>query len=203
MTISPYLNSRRKRFFDLTLVVLSLPIVLVACLIIGLSVWWSSGWPVLFIQKRVGKQGKIFRIYKFRTMHRGADKVQDKYRKMNEADGPVFKIYNDPRYTTLGRWLAHRGLDELPQLWNVLKGEMSLVGPRPLPINEERRINEKYRNGRTLAKPGLVSEWVLAGSHRLSFEEWMILDNQYLFKVDGLMDVKIILGVLKLRKYEI
>lgn len=130
----------------------------------------------LFTQTRIGKNGIRFKIYKFRTMYPGAHKDQDKYRRLNEADGPVFKIRDDPRYTKIGRWLAKTGLDELPQIINVLKGEMALVGPRPLPPGEEKHIPAKWRFKRRSVKPGLTSSWVVNGSHRLTFKKWMELD---------------------------
>lgn len=131
---------------------------------------------IFFSQKRVGKSGKVFRLYKFRTMYPGADRDQEKYRHLNEADGPVFKIRDDPRYTKIGKWLAKTGLDELPQIINVLKGEMALVGPRPLPPDEEKQIPNRQRQKRRRVKPGLTSSWVIAGAHNLSFSKWMELD---------------------------
>lgn len=133
---------------------------------------------LLFSQTRIGKNGIRFKIYKFRTMYPGAQKDQDKYRHLNEADGPVFKIRDDPRYTKIGRWLAKTGLDELPQIINVLKGEMALVGPRPLPPDEEKQIPAKWRLKRRSVKPGLTSSWVIGGSHWLTFGQWMELDIQ-------------------------
>lgn len=108
---------------------------------------------LFFIQERVGQDGKIFRMYKFRTMYPGAERDRKKYQRLNEADGPVFKIKDDPRFTKLGKCLAGTGLDELPQIINVFKGEMSLVGPRPLPIDEETKIPAKWRlKRRTVSK---------------------------------------------------
>ena len=115
-------------------------------------------------------------MYKFRTMYPGAEKDQEKYRHLNEADGPVFKIRNDPRFTKFGKWLAWSGLDELPQIINILKGEMALVGPRPLPSDEEEQIPRKWRFKRRSVKPGLTSSWFIKGAHKLSFAEWMELD---------------------------
>ena len=111
--------------------------------IIGLIVKIFSIGPVLFKQNRAGKFKKPFIIYKFRTMVTDAEKLKEAITNLNEADGPVFKIKNDPRYTLIGKFLAHTGLDELPQLINIVKGEMSFVGPRPLPINEANKIPKK------------------------------------------------------------
>ncbi|MFA5025606.1 MAG: sugar transferase [Candidatus Shapirobacteria bacterium] len=149
-------------------------------MIIGLSllVWFFSGWPILFFQDRVGYRGKKFKIIKFRTMQRDADQIKEKYRELNEADGPVFKIRNDPRLTKIGKFLFHSGLDEMPQFINMIKGEMVLVGPRPLPVNEEENVDRKYSR-RKLVRPGILSPWVLNGYHRMKFEYWMKSDLEY------------------------
>lgn len=108
-----------------------------------------------------------------------ASGLQSQIANLNEADGPVFKIYNDPRYTPFGEWLSHTGLDELPQLMNIFRGEMDFVGPRPLPIDETKQIPNKYIT-RFSVLPGITSSWVIKGSHKLTFEEWMELDLHYI-----------------------
>lgn len=108
----------------------------------------------------------------------GADKLQVRYQKENEADGPVFKIRNDPRYTKIGKFLSHSALDELPQLINVIKGEMAFVGPRPLPQEEAKQVPKRY-GIRFSVLPGMTSSWVVQGSHRLTFTQWMELDCEY------------------------
>ena len=138
-----------------------------------------DGWPFWFCQKRVGKNGKIFWIYKFRTMVFDAEKQKSKLTNLNEADGPVFKIYNDPRLTKIGKYLFHSGLDELLQLFNIIRGEMSFVGPRPLPIDERNKISKKYLK-REQILPGIISPWIFKGYHKLSFEQWMESDLKYL-----------------------
>ena len=148
--------------------------------------------PVIFRQKRVGKGGKVFTVYKFRTMRKGAERQRDRLLKLNEVDGPVFKIYNDPRYTKIGKILAHTGLDELPQLLNVLKGEMSLVGPRPFPIYEAELLSMREKV-RQLVKPGITSSWIISGSHQLKFNEWMQLDKEYVLKATLGQDISILL----------
>jgi lipopolysaccharide/colanic/teichoic acid biosynthesis glycosyltransferase len=110
-----------------------------------------------------------------------------------KADGPVFKLKNDPRFIGIGKWLAAAGLDELPQLMNVLKGEMSLVGPRPLPVDEAKKIPYKYRQVRELVKPGIVSEWVVNGPHTITFEAWMMFDIDYIHLASIGVDVNIII----------
>lgn len=144
---------------------------------IGVCLWLEDKQKVIFRQKRWGKDKQEFTIYKFRTMRNGAEREQEKLSKQNEADGPVFKIWNDPRHTKVGRWLSHTGLDELPQLVNVIRGEMVLVGPRPLPVKEARRVPTKYHD-RFKVLPGLTSLWIVNGAHNLSFIEWMNLDLQ-------------------------
>ena len=170
-------------------------------LIIGLLVWLFSGWPVLYFQKRSGLKGREFWIIKFRTMRVDADKNKKRCEYLNEADGPVFKIRNDPRLTGIGRFLSHSGLDELPQLINVVKGEMEIVGPRPLPVEESKKILRKYLSVRESVKPGIISLWVLGGYHRVSFEEWMKSDVEYVkHKSDWGDGVIVIRGVGMLLK---
>jgi lipopolysaccharide/colanic/teichoic acid biosynthesis glycosyltransferase len=123
-------------------------------------------------------------------MQTGADKLKNTYKKYNEADGPVFKIHNDPRYTRIGKFLSHTGLDELPQLFNIIKGEMAFVGPRPLPLDEAQKVPEKYTS-RFSVLPGITSLWVIKGSHKLSFKEWMELDVAYVSKKNTHLDIEI------------
>jgi len=122
----------------------------------------------------------------------GAENDQKKYAHLNEADGPVFKIRNDPRFVGIGKSLARTGLDELPQLINVIKGEMSLVGPRPLPVYEAKKLTNAQK-ARELVKPGMTSSWVISGAHSLSFAEWMKLDRIYVEKASLLGDLSILL----------
>jgi lipopolysaccharide/colanic/teichoic acid biosynthesis glycosyltransferase len=176
---SKYINSWQKRLFDLIvsailLVVLSPIIMLISLLILSLS-----GWPILFFQKRVGRNSKIFTIYKFRTMYVGADVDQKKFQHLNQADGPVFKIRNDPRFIGIGKWLSNTGLDELPQVINVIKGDMSIVGPRPLPPNEDKKIEKSIRDWRKKIRPGIMSDWITSGHHNSSFSNWLTLDRSY------------------------
>ena len=139
----------------------------------------TSKGAFIFKQKRAGKDNKPFWIYKIRTMVVDAEKQKQNILNLNEVDGPVFKIYDDPRYTKIGRFLSHTGLDELPQLINIIKGEMDFVGPRPLPIDEAKLIPQKYQK-RTNILPGITSPWVLQGAHKLKFKEWMESDLVYM-----------------------
>lgn len=153
---------------------------------------------LFFIQERVGQDGKIFRMYKFRTMRPGADKDQEKFWHLNEASGPVFKIKNDPRFTRIGKWLAQSGLDELPQIINILRGEMAMVGPRPLPPREECQIHSKWRNRRRSVKPGLTSSWVVKGTHRLTFQQWMKLDMEDIEEKSFIHDTLVVIKTVSI-----
>jgi lipopolysaccharide/colanic/teichoic acid biosynthesis glycosyltransferase len=177
-----------ERLFVFSLLVLSLPVLF----LIWLAIKLEDDESVLFKQNRMGKDKKPFVMYKFRTMVVGAEELKGKYLHLNEADGPVFKIYNDPRNTRVGRFLARTGLDELPQFINIIKGEMALVGPRPLPIDEARRVPKKYEK-RFSVLPGITSLWVVRGSHQLSFDEWMKLDLQYVENRSPWQDLSIML----------
>jgi len=148
----------------------------------------DSPGPFIFSQKRTGKDEKPFIMYKIRTMKVGADALKNKYIQKNEADGPVFKILNDPRFTRVGRWLSRSGLDELPQLWNIVKGEMSFVGPRPLPVSEAEKVPRRYKK-RFSVLPGITSPWVVNGSHLLSFKAWMELDLAYVQESSLIKDI--------------
>lgn len=136
-----------------------------------------------------------------------AEILKKKYLHSNEADGPVFKIKDDPRFTKIGKKLSHTGLDELPQFFNILKGEMSLVGPRPFPVDEEAKISKEIRLFRRKVRPGLVCSWLVSGAHKLSFKEWMNFDLVDIKKSSFTHDIdvisKTILLGLKLIKDEI
>ncbi|MFA5770294.1 MAG: sugar transferase [Patescibacteria group bacterium] len=152
-------------------------------------------YTIFFKQKRLGKDKKPFFIYKFRTMVKDAENLKYKIQNLNEADGPVFKINDDPRYTKIGRFLAHSGLDEIPQLINVIKGEMAFVGPRPLPVEEANKVPKKY-NKRFSVLPGITSLWVVRGAGHSSFKKWMEDDLEYIKNKSFLYDVKIIIQTI-------
>jgi len=176
------------RFLSLGGLVLLSPVLGILAIVIKID---SKG-PFLFKQKRMGRWNKPFTMYKIRTMTDGAQFKQKTLRKKNEVDGPVFKIRHDPRYTRVGKVLSHTGLDEIPQLINVVKGEMSLVGPRPLPVGEAVRIPKKYRS-RFDVLPGMTSEWIVRGAHTLRFSQWMHSDIAYA-KHNSLAEDIVILG---------
>lgn len=158
----------------LILLFFSLPLLGIFYLLVKLT---SKG-PFIFKQKRMGKDQKIFTLYKIRTMVENAEKIKNRYYFLNQADGPVFKIDNDPRLTKIGRWLNKTGFDELPQLINIIKGEMDFVGPRPLPVDEAKAVikqNNNYKK-RFSVKPGIFSSWVANGAFHNNFKKWMELD---------------------------
>jgi lipopolysaccharide/colanic/teichoic acid biosynthesis glycosyltransferase len=172
------------KLFILFLILITLPIQIVISILIVIS----SGLPILFKQIRTGKDNTPFVLYKFRTMVIGAQNMQKRLKNKNEADGPVFKIHNDPRFTPFGRFLSHTGLDELPQLWNVFKGDMALIGPRPLPINEASKLT-RWQKKRHRIKPGIISPWVLDGYHSKPFSAWMKSDIEYTKKKSFMYDL--------------
>jgi len=151
----------------------SLPLII----FISIIIFFTAGSPVFYLQKRSGLNKKPFTIYKFRTMELNASDKQSKLQHLNQAPKPMFKIHNDPRFVGVGRWLSNTGLDELPQLLNIIKGEMSLVGPRPLPTPEASKLSKKW-DFRFLVKPGLFSYWTLDDRRHDSLESWMELEVQ-------------------------
>lgn len=176
----------------LLLLVLS-PLLLLAALAVRLS---SRG-PVFFRQERSGLNGRPFTMLKFRTMVTNAEQRKAELASFNEMDGPVFKVTNDPRVTPLGRLLRKWSIDELPQLWNVLRFEMSLVGPRPLPVDEIRRINDHAHRRRLSVKPGLTCLWQISGRNNVtSFKEWVRLDLEYIDNWSLWLDLKILLKTI-------
>jgi exopolysaccharide biosynthesis polyprenyl glycosylphosphotransferase len=173
----------------LLLLIISLPVLLVVGLIIKLT---SPG-PVLFRQQRSGLNGQPFTIYKFRTMVTNAEQLQHELAAMNEMSGPVFKVTNDPRVTRIGTFLRKSSLDEFPQLFNVLRGEMSLVGPRPLPVNEVKQFNDLAHRRRLSVKPGLTCLWQISGRNDVSdFRDWVRLDLEYIDNWSFWLDLKIL-----------
>lgn len=147
--------------------------------------------PVFFKQERIGKDGKSFNMFKFRSMVSNAEALKEGLRSKNEASGPVFKIKSDPRVTKVGKFIRKTSIDELPQLVNVLKGEMSLVGPRP-PLPDEVAQYTAHESQRLFVTPGLTCYWQVSGRSTLSFEEWVELDLKYIRERSILVDFKLI-----------
>ena len=160
-------------------------------LITSIAVWMSSPGPIFFRQLREGKDGKKFHIYKFRTMCNDAESLKSALRHQSEQDGPAFKLAEDPRLTTVGKYLRKSCVDELPQLLNVLKGDMSLVGPRPLPVDESIEC-QVWQRRRLQVLPGITCIWQVQGDRTTKFSDWMRMDMEYLRKRSFLFDLKLI-----------
>jgi exopolysaccharide biosynthesis polyprenyl glycosylphosphotransferase len=184
-----------KRFLDVALSVTVLALLSPLLVAMAAAVRFGSPGPALFWQERAGADGKVFVCYMFRSMYEGADRMQDELEPENEAGGAIFKIRDDPRVTPVGRFLRRWSLDELPQLWNVLKGEMSLVGPRPLPLRDARRMEVSQRR-RLSAVPGMTGLWQISGRSDLPFEEMVRLDLYYVENWSLSLDLKIIARTL-------
>ncbi len=169
-----------KRVLDLSVAATALVTLSPLLVLIAIAIRLDSPGPVLFPQTRVGRNKRPFRLYKFRTMVKDAEARLAELEKLNESDGPVFKIRHDPRVTRVGRFIRRYSLDELPQLFNVLRGEMSLVGPRPLPLRDVERFEQDWHSRRFSVRPGLTCSWVLFGRSELAFETWVKLDLDYI-----------------------
>ena len=170
----------------LGLILLSPIIAIVTC-----AVKFTSKGPVFFSQKRVGKNGELFEMYKFRSMVVNAEELKENLEDKNEMSGPMFKIKDDPRITKVGKFIRKTSIDELPQLWNVLKGDMSLVGPRPsLPKEVEQFDNWMFK--RLSVRPGLTCYWQVSGRNNIDFEDWMKLDCRYVDERNLWIDIKLI-----------
>lgn len=180
-----------KRFMDVILSAISLVVFSPVLLFIALAIKLDSEGPVLFRQERVGLNEEHFIMYKFRTMCFDAEERLESIREKNEMSGPMFKIKNDPRITGVGKFLRKTSIDELPQLLNILKGDMSLVGPRPSLPREVEKFTKEHKK-RFLAKPGLTCYWQIMGRNKIDFEEWMKLDLKYIEERSTWVDVKLI-----------
>ena len=184
-----------KRAADVVGTLVGLALLSPFLLSVAILVKLTSSGPVLYRQNRVGTDEMVFSFYKFRSMYEDAERRQEELEKQNEADGAVFKMRDDPRVTRVGRFLRRWSLDELPQLINVLKGEMSLVGPRPLPVRDFLRMEEAHKR-RLGAVPGMTGYWQISGRSDLSFEEMVRLDLYYIENWSLSFDLKIILKTL-------
>jgi lipopolysaccharide/colanic/teichoic acid biosynthesis glycosyltransferase len=181
-----------KRALDLTVSMVAGLLLLPLLPLVALAIKLDSGEaPILYKSVRLGLDGRPFVFYKFRSMVEGAHESTKYIRHLNEVSGPVFKSARDPRVTRVGRVLRRTSIDELPQLINVIRGDMSLVGPRP-PIPEEVENYEPWQRRRLTAKPGLTGLWQVSGRSKLDFDEWMRLDIQYICNASFLLDLKIL-----------
>ena len=190
-----FLSRLFKRSLDLAVSFMGLLLNLPVILVVAAAIKLNSPGPVFFRQRRCGRNGREFWMVKFRTMVKDAENLQAQLRPLNEVDGPIFKIENDPRSTSLGRLLRRYSIDEVPQLWNVLKGEMSLVGPRPLAAREM-KFCTAWRDVRLKVRPGVTGLWQVSGRSKTSFHDWIRLDIEYVRMRSMRLDLKILARTL-------
>ncbi|MDP8235286.1 MAG: sugar transferase [Candidatus Erginobacter occultus] len=184
-----------KRGFDIVISFFALLLLSPLLAAIAIAIKLTSPGPAIYVSRRNGKKGQLFNFYKFRTMVPGAEGMLESLRHLDETDGPIFKIRNDPRVTRVGKFLRRYSLDELPQLWNVLRGDMSLVGPRPPTPNEVEQYAD-WQLKRLEIRPGLTCLWQVKGRSNLSFREWMKFDLFYIENWSFWLDIKIILRTI-------
>ncbi len=179
-----------KRVLDILCSVIALIVLSPIFLATAIAVR-ADGGPAFYSQTRIGKNNKPFKMYKFRSMCSNAETLQKELMKYNEMDGPVFKIKEDPRITKVGKFIRKYSIDELPQLINILKGDMSVVGPRPPLPNEVKQYNS-YQRQRLLVTPGLTCYWQACGRSELSFDDWMDMDMRYIRERNIAVDIALI-----------
>jgi exopolysaccharide biosynthesis polyprenyl glycosylphosphotransferase len=185
-----------KRVFDFVLTACAMPLLLPLFVIVAIAIKIDSPGPVFFVQQRVGLRKHLFPMYKFRSMHVDAEKRLAEIEHLNEAEGPIFKIANDPRITRVGRFIRRTSIDELPQLFNVLRGEMSLVGPRPMSIRDVDLFDKGIQRRRFSVQPGLTGLWQVSGRSNLPFDRWLELDLEYIDNWSFSLDLKILLKTI-------
>ena len=189
-------RTETKRLLDVVGATLLLVLFVPFFTLIAIAIKLDSAGPVFFVQDRVGFNKRRFRMIKFRTMRANAEAEMKELEHLNEKAGPIFKIRNDPRVTRVGRWLRKTSIDELPQLINVLLGDMSLVGPRPLSVRDASRMEEVWQKRRFSVKPGLTCLWQISGRSNLSFDHWMELDLEYIDHWSLGLDASILLRTI-------
>jgi len=185
-----------KRILDVILSALGLLFLAPVFLIVAVLIKVTSEGPVFFLQNRLGLNKRRFRLYKFRTMVAEAERQQAALEHLNEQQGPVFKIQADPRIIPIGRILRKSSIDELPQLFNVLKGEMSLVGPRPLPVRDYEGFDQDWQRRRFSVRPGITCLWQISGRNSIGFDKWMELDIRYIDEWSLWLDLQILAGTI-------
>ncbi len=194
--VHPYYLSWFKRLFDLVLSLVFLVILSPLILLLSLLVLLTDGWPIFYRQNRYGQDKEIFRIIKLRTMYVGAEKNRWRYQKDNIAPEPMYKNWQDPRFVGIGKFLAKTGLDELPQLLNIISGQMSIVGPRPLPVCEAKELDSSW-DFRYQVKPGVFSSWsVLFDKRYQSLGEWRKLEKTTLQQGGLCYELKVIVKTM-------
>lgn len=186
-----------KRFMDIFGAIVGLALLSPLFLVVFLIVKIDSKGPAVYSQIRVGKDGKLFKMYKFRSMITNAEELLERLKEKNEMDGPMFKIKDDPRITKVGKFIRKTSIDELPQLINVLKGDMSLVGPRPSLPKEVEQF-EPWMLERLSKSPGLTCYWQVSGRNNIGFKEWMEMDIKYIREASIITDIKLIIKTIKL-----
>ncbi len=184
-----------KRVLDIICSLLALIVLSPLMLVVMLAIVIEDGGSPIFTQIRVGRDRKLFKMYKFRSMHKNAEKELKYLQEQNEADGPAFKMENDPRVTKVGNLIRQCSIDELPQLINILRGDMSIVGPRPCLVREYKQYND-YQKQRILVKPGLTCYWQCSGRSNISFDEWMDMDMKYIQERGMWTDIKLVLKTI-------
>ena len=185
-----------KRVFDFVASAIALVLLSPLFLYLAIKIHGEDGGPVFYSQIRIGKNEKPFRIYKFRSMVVNADQLKKKLLTQNEVEGAMFKMHDDPRVTKIGKFIRAHSLDELPQLWNVLKGDMSLIGPRP-PLPDEVAEYDDWDKQRLLVKPGCSGLWQATSRNEADFKGMVLLDIEYINKSSLLFDLKLILMTIK------
>lgn len=181
-----------KRVVDIICSLVGLIVLMPILFVVAISIKIESKGPIIFAQYRVGKDSKLFKMYKFRSMVNNAEEIKENLESMNERTGPMFKIKNDPRITHIGRIIRKASIDELPQLVNILKGDMSIVGPRPS-LPKEVEAFDGWMMQRLTVKPGLTCYWQVGGRNDIEFDEWMKLDIKYVEERKLIVDAKLIL----------
>jgi exopolysaccharide biosynthesis polyprenyl glycosylphosphotransferase len=185
-----------KRFLDIAISLSCLILLAPLFLIASALIKFTSRGPVLFVQKRLGLNKRLIGVYKFRTMVQDAEQKQAELEHLNEMNGPVFKIKNDPRITRVGKFMRKTSIDELPQLINVLKGDMSLVGPRPLPVRDYQGFSKDWQRRRFSIRPGITCLWQIHGRSAIQFDRWMELDMEYIDSWSVWLDMQILIRTI-------
>lgn len=180
-----------KRTIDICGSVIGLTLLSPIILIVAIAIKLESKGPIIFTQDRIGLSGKTFKMYKLRSMVSNAEELKEKLAEQNEMSGPMFKMKDDPRVTKVGKFIRKTSIDELPQLFNILKGDMSLVGPRPS-LPKEVEEFEPWMYERLEVKPGLTCYWQVSGRNNIDFEDWMKLDIQYVRERSFWGDIKLV-----------
>jgi len=184
-----------KRVFDLAVAAAALVLLIPIIPLIAVMIKLDTPGPVFYRQQRVGRRGRVFDFYKFRSMFADADERKKEVEALNEQDGPVFKVRSDPRVTSVGRFLRRSSLDEIPQIFNVVKGQMSIVGPRP-PLPSEVLRYQPWHRKRLEVTPGITCLWQISGRSHVSFNEWMRLDMEYIKQRSLRTDLLILLKTI-------